>query len=54
VLRLIRFASRLGYSIDEKTQEAMQDEEIKKAFKLKISKERVGIEVEKTLQGKFS
>lgn len=54
VLRLIRFASRLGYRIDEKTQEAMQDEEIKKAFKVKISKERVGIEVEKTLQGKFS
>ncbi|KUL83605.1 hypothetical protein ZTR_11317 [Talaromyces verruculosus] len=51
VLRLIRFASRLGYRIDERTQEAMQDEEIKKAFKVKISKERVGIEVEKTLQG---
>jgi tRNA nucleotidyltransferase/poly(A) polymerase len=53
VLRLIRFASRLGYHIDEKTQEAMQDENIKKAFKLKISKERVGIEMEKTLQGRF-
>ncbi|KAL3708791.1 CCA tRNA nucleotidyltransferase, mitochondrial [Talaromyces marneffei ATCC 18224] len=51
VLRLIRFASRLGYHIDEKTQEAMQDEDIKKAFKLKISKERVGIEMEKTLRG---
>lgn len=53
VLRLIRFASRLGYNIDGKTQEAMQDEEIKKAFELKISKERVGIEVEKTLRGRF-
>lgn len=54
VLRLIRFASRLGYRIDEKTQAAMQDEGIKKAFELKITKERVGIEVEKTLRGKFS
>ncbi|EED12842.1 tRNA nucleotidyltransferase [Talaromyces stipitatus ATCC 10500] len=50
VLRLIRFASRLGYHIDEKTQEAMQNDDIKRAFKLKISKERVGVEVEKTLR----
>lgn len=51
VLRLVRFASRLGYRIDEKTQKAMQDVEIKKAVKVKITKERVGIEVQKTLQG---
>lgn len=51
VLRLIRFASRLGYRIDEKSQTAMQNNDIKEALKLKISKERVGAEVEKMLQG---
>jgi tRNA nucleotidyltransferase/poly(A) polymerase len=51
VLRLIRFASRLGYHIHEDSQKAMQNEEIKDALKLKISKERVGTEVEKMLRG---
>lgn len=51
VLRLIRFASRLGYRIDEDAQRAMQNEDIKQALRLKISKERVGIEVEKMLRG---
>ncbi|KAH8696710.1 ATP :tRNA-specific tRNA nucleotidyltransferase [Talaromyces proteolyticus] len=51
VLRLIRFASRLGYRIDDESQEAMQNKDIKEALKLKISKERVGAEVEKMLRG---
>ncbi|PWY87530.1 ATP :tRNA-specific tRNA nucleotidyltransferase [Aspergillus heteromorphus CBS 117.55] len=51
VLRLIRFASRLGYSIDEETQAAMRNEHIGEALKLKISRERVGVELEKMLQG---
>ncbi|KAL4883430.1 hypothetical protein BJY04DRAFT_226490 [Aspergillus karnatakaensis] len=51
VLRLIRFASRLGYHIDRDTEEAMQHIDIGSALKLKISKERVGIEVEKMLRG---
>lgn len=54
VLRLIRFASRLQYRIDENSQKAMQNDVIKEHLKLKISKERVGVEVEKMLQGKFS
>lgn len=54
VLRLIRFASRLGYQIDQKTEEAMQNENISIALKLKISRERVGIEVEKMLRGNCS
>ena len=51
VLRCIRFAARLGYSIDVEAQKAMGDESIKNALKLKISRERVGIEVEKMLKG---
>ncbi|KAL2864486.1 tRNA adenylyltransferase [Aspergillus lucknowensis] len=51
VLRLIRFASRLGYRIDTDTEVAMQHSDIRAALKLKISRERVGIEVGKMLQG---
>jgi tRNA nucleotidyltransferase/poly(A) polymerase len=51
VLRLIRFASRLGYKIDQETESAMQNEDISVALKLKISKERVLAELEKMLHG---
>lgn len=54
ILRLIRFASRLSYRIDEDSKQAMQNESIKDALRLKISKERVGAEVEKMLRGKCS
>lgn len=52
VLRLIRFASRFGFSIEEETFNAMKEESIKAALIHKISRERVGVEIEKTLQGK--
>jgi tRNA nucleotidyltransferase (CCA-adding enzyme) len=51
VLRLIRFASRLNYKIDPHTRKAMGEEEIGTALKLKITRERVWIEVEKMLKG---
>ena len=51
ILRAIRFASRLGYRIDSTDEQAMSDESIKDALRLKISRERVGIEVVKMLQG---
>lgn len=51
VLRLIRFASRLGYAIDEETETAMRHDDIKTALKAKISNERTGMELEKTLKG---
>ncbi|QSS59943.1 poly(A) polymerase [Histoplasma capsulatum] len=51
VLRLIRFASRLGYTIDSDTEEAMKIEDIKVALKAKITQERIGVEIEKTLRG---
>ncbi|KAH8728667.1 hypothetical protein GQ44DRAFT_724120 [Phaeosphaeriaceae sp. PMI808] len=51
ILRLIRFASRLDYVIDPETAKAMGDAEIQEVLKIKISRERVGIELEKMLKG---
>ncbi|KAF3929322.1 hypothetical protein AA313_de0209147 [Arthrobotrys entomopaga] len=51
VLRLIRFASRLSFSIIPEVKEAMRDPSIKEALKLKISRERVLAEIEKMLNG---
>lgn len=53
VLRLIRFASRFGYAIDQETEQAMQYDDIKTSLKAKISLERVGTEIEKSLRGKL-
>ncbi|ROT41784.1 tRNA nucleotidyltransferase [Sodiomyces alkalinus F11] len=51
VLRLVRFASRLGFSIDPATRVAMSDAKVLRALKVKISRERVGVELEKMLRG---
>lgn len=51
VLRLIRFASRLDYTIDSEALKAMSDPDIKDALRKKISRERVGVELEKALRG---
>ncbi|KAK3338208.1 hypothetical protein B0H65DRAFT_434532 [Neurospora tetraspora] len=51
VLRLIRFASRLGFTIDEEAKAVMGDERVLEALKLKISRERIGVELEKMLKG---
>jgi tRNA nucleotidyltransferase (CCA-adding enzyme) len=51
VLRLVRFASRLGFSIDPETEKFMADDRVLKSLRVKISRERVGIEVEKMLKG---
>ncbi|KAF2829341.1 poly A polymerase C-terminal region-like protein [Ophiobolus disseminans] len=51
ILRLIRFASRLDYVIESETAKAMGDPEIQEVLKIKISRERVGIELEKMLKG---
>ncbi|KAI9745587.1 MAG: CCA tRNA nucleotidyltransferase, mitochondrial [Claussenomyces sp. TS43310] len=50
VLRLIRFASRLNFTIDASSEVAMQDVEVRHALKLKISRERVGTEFSKMLK----
>jgi tRNA nucleotidyltransferase (CCA-adding enzyme) len=51
ILRLIRFSSRLHFDIDAETEKAMGDKDIQEALKIKISRERVGIELEKMLNG---
>ncbi|TGO15034.1 hypothetical protein BTUL_0045g00440 [Botrytis tulipae] len=51
VLRLIRFASRLDFKIDPEAENCMSNPTIMEALKLKISRERVGVEVEKMLKG---
>ena len=51
VLRLIRFASKLGYTIDHAARSSMADPRIHKALKEKISRERVGVEVLKMING---
>ncbi|KAI1434567.1 hypothetical protein GGR50DRAFT_687531 [Xylaria sp. CBS 124048] len=52
ILRLIRFASRLGFTIDPAAEHAMGDAKVIHALKLKISRERIGTELEKMLKGK--
>ena len=51
VLRHIRFASKLGFTIAFADEQAMGDPAIQTALKLKISRERIGIEIEKMLKG---
>lgn len=51
VLRLVRFASRLEFSIDPETERYMADEKVLDSLRVKISRERVGIELEKMLKG---
>ena len=51
VLRLIRFASRLDFNIAPESEAAMSNPSVMEALKLKISRERVGIELEKMLKG---
>ena len=53
VLRLIRFASRLQFKIDDASEHVMSDPQVLEALKQKIRRERVGIELEKMLKGWF-
>lgn len=51
VLRLIRFACRLDYQIEESAKKSMTDKTIHAALRLKISRERVGVEIDKIMRG---
>ncbi|PHH58704.1 hypothetical protein CDD81_4809 [Ophiocordyceps australis] len=53
VLRLIRFASRLKFAIDPETEKLMDHAGVLDALRVKISRERVGIELEKMLKGEY-
>jgi tRNA nucleotidyltransferase (CCA-adding enzyme) len=50
VLRLVRFASRLQFTIDPDTEKFMNDPRVLEALRSKISRERVGTELEKMLK----
>ncbi|KAK3294710.1 uncharacterized protein B0H64DRAFT_325803 [Chaetomium fimeti] len=52
VLRLVRFASRLGFRIDPAAEQVMGDERVLGNLKVKISRERIGVELEKMMKGK--
>ena len=54
IIRCVRFASRYGFELHADIVEALKDEEIKKALRERISRERVGIEVEKMFGGQFT
>ncbi|KAF4971165.1 hypothetical protein FSARC_1887 [Fusarium sarcochroum] len=51
VLRLVRFASRLQFTLDADTRKYMADPKVLEALRVKISRERVGVELEKMLKG---
>ncbi|KAK4151349.1 mitochondrial CCA tRNA nucleotidyltransferase [Chaetomidium leptoderma] len=51
VLRLVRFASRLGFGIDPSAEEVMGDERVLGNLRVKISRERIGVELEKMMKG---
>ena len=51
VLRLIRFASKFDFAIDEEAQVAMRHPIIRQALRSKISRERVRIEIVKAFEG---
>ncbi|KAM5374923.1 hypothetical protein ACJA88_007588 [Fusarium oxysporum] len=51
VLRLVRFSSRLQFIIDANTRKFMADPKVLEALRAKISRERVGVELEKMLKG---
>jgi tRNA nucleotidyltransferase/poly(A) polymerase len=54
VLRLVRFASRLGFRIDAQAEEVMGDERVLGNLRVKISRERIGVELEKMMKGGFN
>lgn len=53
LLRVIRFATRFQYSIVPELMEAMQDPIVHLKLKEKVSRERIGIEVDKILHDRY-
>ena len=50
MLRALRFAARFNFTCDPEMFESMQNQEIRDAFKAKISKERIGDEIQSALK----
>ncbi|XXG45518.1 hypothetical protein AAC387_Pa02g0583 [Persea americana] len=51
VLRAIRFSARFGFVLDEELQKAADDEEVKAALANKISRQRIGHEIDLMVSG---
>ena len=49
MLRVVRFAARFQFDIEEGTWEALRQTDCQQAFRGKVSRERVGIELNKML-----
>ncbi|KAF9812226.1 hypothetical protein IEO21_06310 [Rhodonia placenta] len=52
VVRCVRFASRLGFDIVPELEASVRDPKIKKALVSKISRERIGEEIDKMMKGR--
>ncbi|PVG04799.1 hypothetical protein CPB86DRAFT_692433 [Serendipita vermifera] len=52
ILRCVRFASRLAFDVDERIAEAARDKGIQAVLATKISRERIGEEMDKMMQGR--
>ncbi|KAM0906451.1 hypothetical protein ACQ4PT_016759 [Festuca glaucescens] len=52
VLRAIRFAARFSFTLAEDLKKAASDEEVKSGLRSKISRERIGPEVDRMMSGK--
>ncbi|KAH0838603.1 hypothetical protein J3R83DRAFT_6925 [Lanmaoa asiatica] len=51
VIRCIRFASRFGFAMTPELQDAARDQSIQEVLSLKISRERIGEELDKMMKG---
>ncbi|KIJ68763.1 hypothetical protein HYDPIDRAFT_82132 [Hydnomerulius pinastri MD-312] len=51
VIRCVRFASRFGFEMTPELQDAARDQGIQEALILKISRERIGEELDKMMKG---
>eukprot|EP00160_Parvularia_atlantis_P000012 Unigene10007_Nuclearia_a/m.30568 Unigene10007_Nuclearia_a/g.30568 ORF Unigene10007_Nuclearia_a/g.30568 Unigene10007_Nuclearia_a/m.30568 type:complete len:270 (+) Unigene10007_Nuclearia_a:727-1536(+) len=51
MLRVIRFATRFQFNVDPKTWQGLQDREAQHALGEKVSRERIGIEIDKMMRG---
>ncbi|KAG6713589.1 hypothetical protein I3842_05G161000 [Carya illinoinensis] len=51
VLRAIRFGARFGFILDEELKEAASCDEVKDALAAKISRERIGVEIDLMISG---
>jgi tRNA nucleotidyltransferase (CCA-adding enzyme) len=47
IIRCVRFASRYNFELHPDIEAALREESLRKALRERISRERVGIEVEK-------